>query len=71
MRYAIIEVDDNYGFGAIPDMPKELILCRDCEYWAEDDFPFPEACKRYDCHMTAQDYCSRAEQKWNRRNDNG
>ena len=46
---------------AISEMP-EIIRCKDCKYFGENDFPFT-LCHRNSESVEANDFCSQAERK--------
>ena len=46
---------------AISEMP-EIIRCKDCKYFGENDFPFT-LCHRNSEAVEANDFCSQAERK--------
>ena len=46
---------------AISEMP-EIIRCKDCKYFGENDFPFT-LCHRNSEAVEANDFCSQAEMR--------
>lgn len=46
---------------SISEMP-EIIRCKDCKYFGENDFPFT-LCHRNSEAVEANDFCSQAERK--------
>lgn len=41
----------------------EVIRCKDCKYWENEEYQDGYCCESDSCHWDADDFCSRGEKK--------